>query len=88
VAVGPDVRDPAGNPLDQNGNGTPGEPADRFTGSAALGAPAVPPPPPPVASAVRTYAAPSLPRVVQDRRTTRVDLWVPDAVTVATWRWP
>ena len=83
VAIGPDVRDVAGNPMDQNGNGTRGEAADRFTATATLGgAPAVPPAPP--AGAVRkTYDAPALPRTIQDRRTTRIDIVVTEDFRVA-----
>ena len=31
LVVGPDVRDLAGNPMDQNRNGRPGEAGDRYT---------------------------------------------------------
>jgi subtilisin family serine protease len=37
LVLGPDVRDPAGNPMDQNRNGTPGEvPSDRYTATFAV----------------------------------------------------
>ncbi|MBX9625337.1 MAG: S8 family serine peptidase [Gemmataceae bacterium] len=43
VAVGPDVRDRAGNPMDQNANGANGEaPADQYAGSFTIDAPATP----------------------------------------------
>lgn len=38
LAVGPDVRDRAGNPMDQNQNGTPGESADHYTATTSLSA--------------------------------------------------
>jgi subtilisin family serine protease/subtilisin-like proprotein convertase family protein len=36
LTVGPDVRDPAGNPMDQNKNGKPGESADRYTATTTV----------------------------------------------------
>jgi hypothetical protein len=34
IVIGPDIRDPFGNPMDQNGNFNPGEiPGDRYTGT-------------------------------------------------------
>jgi hypothetical protein len=42
VVVGPDIRNPAGVPLDQNGNRIPGEtPGDQFTNSSVITAPRV-----------------------------------------------
>jgi subtilisin-like proprotein convertase family protein len=36
LTLGPDIRDLAGNPMDQNGNGVNGETADRYTAVATL----------------------------------------------------
>jgi len=33
ISVGPNITDPGGHPMDQNQNGTPGEPADAYTWS-------------------------------------------------------
>jgi RHS repeat-associated protein len=36
VKVGPDIRDPAGNLMDQDGNGTPGQPTDAYEARLSL----------------------------------------------------
>lgn len=90
LAVGPAVRGANGVALDQNGNGTAGEPADVFTRSATIGPvtgpptvpPVSPPPVPAPAPATRDYPAAGLPVPIPDRRTTRVNVFVPDSFPV------
>jgi subtilisin family serine protease/subtilisin-like proprotein convertase family protein len=82
MTVGPDIRDAAGNAMDQNRNGVGGETSDRFTGLGSLAAPAVPPAPPPSAPGRRSFFAAGLPKAIQDRRTTRVEITVADDVRV------
>jgi ELWxxDGT repeat protein len=88
ATVGPGVIDPLGIGMDQNANGTNGEPNDTFTVSTTLGTPTtVPPaspPPPATTSVVRaTEATFSGPRAgVFDRLTVRFSGPV-DAATVS-----
>jgi hypothetical protein len=42
MTIGPDIRDPLGNPMDQNGNGITGEiPGDRYTAGFSITAPTI-----------------------------------------------
>jgi serine protease len=53
LTVGPDVRDLAGNPMDQNKNGKPGETADRYTATTTL-------------AGTRTYASTDVGKSIPD----------------------
>jgi subtilisin family serine protease/subtilisin-like proprotein convertase family protein len=57
LTFGPDIRDFAGNPMDQNGNGVNGEPGDRYTAVATL-------------TTTRTFWSPFVPRNILDFRQT------------------
>ena len=69
LAVGPDVRDRAGNPMDQNRNGKPGETADRYTATTALGG-------------AKTYASTDVGKSIPDRGTVVSRLTISDNVAV------
>jgi subtilisin family serine protease len=61
LVIGPDVRDAAGNPMNQNANATAGEnPADRYTATGLL-----------VAPTSQTFAAADPPLPILDNQTTR-----------------
>jgi len=91
VALGPTIRDVAGNAMDQNFNGINAEVGDTYILSATLvGTPAVPPvvppPPSPPVAAVPTsrisYTGPAAPVAINDSRTTRIEFTVTDNITV------
>jgi subtilisin-like proprotein convertase family protein len=69
LAVGPDVRDLAGNPMDQNRNGKPGEAGDRYTATTTVAGP-------------KTYASPDVGKAIPDRGTVVSRLTVTDNVTI------
>ena len=69
LVVGPNVRDLAGNLMDQNRNGTPGEAADRYTATTAIGG-------------TRTYTSTDVGKAIPDRGTVVSRLTVADNVTV------
>jgi subtilisin family serine protease/subtilisin-like proprotein convertase family protein len=79
VAVGPDVTDLAGNPMDQNGNGVNGEAEDVFAGGFSIDPP--PPPPPPPAGV--TFAN-TTPVALADRGTRYSRIDVDQDLTVAS----
>ncbi len=71
VALGADVRDLAGNPLDQNGNGVNGEAGDGYTAGYAL-----------TAASVSTVASANVPQPVLDQQTAVSTLTVNQDLTI------
>jgi serine protease len=69
LVVGPDVRDLAGNPMDQNKNGKPGEAGDRYTATTTVSGP-------------KTYASTDVGKAIPDLGTVVSRLTVADNVTI------
>ena len=69
LGVGPDVRDLAGNPMDQNRNGKSGEAADRYTATTAL-------------NGSNTYTSTDVDKSIPDRGTVVSRLAVADNVMI------
>jgi serine protease len=69
LVVGPDVRDLAGNPMDQNKNGKPGEAGDRYTATTTV-------------AGLKTYASTDVGKAIPDLGTVVSRLTVTDNVTI------
>ncbi|MBL8864472.1 MAG: proprotein convertase P-domain-containing protein, partial [Planctomycetia bacterium] len=73
IVLGPDIRDLAGNPMDQNANGVNGEnPGDRFTLTRTLATPTT-----------QTFSAGGLPLAIRDLSTTTAKLAINQDITIA-----
>ncbi|MGL6073782.1 MAG: S8 family serine peptidase [Fimbriiglobus sp.] len=79
LALNPTVRDVVGNMMDQNNDGRGGTTADAFylsgnlAGTSPVTPPVVPVTPPTLPGFTRSFSA-GVPRAIQDRRTTRVEI--------------
>jgi subtilisin family serine protease len=69
LIVGPDVRDLTGNPMDQDRNGKPGQPTDRFTATTTV-------------TGAKAYSSTDVGRVIPNLGTVVSRLTVPDNVTI------
>jgi subtilisin-like proprotein convertase family protein len=69
LVVGPDVRDLAGNPMDQDRNGKPGQPTDRYTGTTTV-------------TGTNTYSSSDVGKVIPNLGTVVSRLTIPDNVTI------
>ncbi len=73
LVLGTDIRDLAGNPMDQNANGVNGEnPGDRFTLTRTLATPTT-----------QTFSAGGLPLAIRDLTTTTAKLAINQDITIA-----
>ena len=73
LVIGPDIRDTAGNLMDQNQNGTKGEvPGDQFTAATSI-----------AASGTFTFAAAGLPLPIRDFQTTTSTITVNQDITIS-----
>ena len=73
LTVGPDITDAAGNPMDQDRDGTNGEvPDDQYTATFRI-----------LASTSRRYDSDDVPKRIRDRRLTRSKLYVPDDILIS-----
>jgi subtilisin family serine protease/subtilisin-like proprotein convertase family protein len=71
LVLGPDIRDVAGNPMNQDGDGVNGEnPDDRYTATFNI------------AAERRTYDSTNVPVAIRDRRTVRSTLTINDNFTI------
>ncbi len=72
MVLGPDIRDVAGNPMDQNRNGVNGEATeDQYTAEFDI------------AFSRQVYHSTNVPQPILDRRTTRSVLTIPDNITIS-----
>jgi serine protease len=73
LVVGPDVRDLAGNPMDQDHNGKPGQPTDRYTATTTLNGTSV---------RTKSYSSTDVGKVIPNLGTVVSRLTIPDNVTI------
>jgi serine protease len=69
LVVGPDARDLAGNAMDQNRNGKPGEAGDRYTATTAV-------------AGTKTYSSTDVGKVIPDLGTVVSRVTIPDDVAI------
>jgi subtilisin-like proprotein convertase family protein len=70
MTIGPDIRDPAGNRMDQNGNGVKGEsPGDRYTSTHAL-------------SGAYVFSSADVPKNIADLKTSVSSMYVAQSLTI------
>jgi serine protease len=73
IILGPDIRDVAGNPMDQNANGINGEdPGDRYSLTRTL-----------VTTTTQTFSAGGLPLAIRDLNTTTAKLSINQDITIS-----
>jgi subtilisin family serine protease len=73
LVVGPDVRDLAGNPMDQDRNGKPGQPTDRYTATTTLSG---------TVTGAKSYSSTDVGKVIPNLGTVVSRLTIPDNVTI------
>lgn len=73
LVVGPDVRDLAGNPMDQDRNGKSGQPTDRYTATTTVNG---------TVAGAKTYSSTDVGKVIPNLGTVVSQLTIPDNVTI------
>jgi subtilisin family serine protease len=69
LVVGPDVRDLAGSPMDQDRNGKPGQPTDRYTATTTV-------------TGAKSYSSTDVGKVIPNLGTVASRVTIPDNVTI------